>query len=361
MKENITETDILDALRHVDDPDLKKDLVTLGMVKNVRVSPGVVGFTVELTTPACPMKEMIRNACEQAIKLLVSPALKVEIEMTARVTAPQSVGLPGVRNLIAVASGKGGVGKSTVATNLAVALAGLGARVGLMDADLFGPSIPLMLGALDERPQVQTDADGNNKMVPISRYGVQLMSVGFLTDAGQSIIWRGPRASNVARQLLQDTLWDNLDYLIIDLPPGTSDIHITIAQQLPLNGALVVTTPQAVAVADARKAMDMFRTPAINVPILGVVENMSYFIPEDAPDKKYYIFGQGGADALAAEFNVPILGRIPLREPIREGGDAGAPAALQTDSLAARPFIDLAEQTARVVSILNARPTPQLA
>ena len=356
----ITPVQVLDALRHVEEPDLKKDLVTLNMVRDIVVEGRRVSFTVVLTTPACPLKEIIHNACVTAVKHLVAPDAEVHVNLTANVTpsaASASGALPGVRNLVAVASGKGGVGKSSVAVNLAVALAQRGARVGLLDADIYGPSVPLMMGLLDARPLVH-DVAGRQVMLPLEAHGVKVMSIGFLVDSNQSIVWRGPMASNAFKQLVGDTDWGELDYLICDLPPGTGDIHITLSQQFPLTGAVIVTTPQAVAVADARKAVGMFLSPAIHVPVLGVVENMAYFTPPELPDRRYHLFGQGGAQALADEFGVPVLGQVPIVEAVREGGDSGRPAALEAGAPVAQAFAALAGAVAQQLSIRNAAAVP---
>ena len=358
----ITPELVLGALRHVEEPDLKKDLVTLGMVRDVRVEGRRVSFTVVLTTPACPLKEMIHNACVTAVKHLVAPDAEVEVTLTAQVTSGKptatSGALPGVRNLIAVASGKGGVGKSSVAVNLALALAQRGARVGLLDADIYGPSVPLMLGLVDAQPYVR-EQDGRQIMIPLEAHGLKVMSIGFLVDSNQSIVWRGPMASNAFKQLVNDTDWGELDYLVCDLPPGTADIHITLAQQFPLTGAVIVTTPQPVAVADARKAVGMFLAPAIKVPVLGVVENMAWFTPSDQPDRRYHLFGQGGGQALADEFGIPVLGQIPLVEAVREGGDTGRPAALDEASPVGQAFAQLAGAVAQQLSIRNAAAVAQ--
>lgn len=356
-KPAIAEEAVWNALRQVEEPDLKKDLVSLNMVRNLRVDGLRVAFTVVLTTPACPLKDMIRNACVQAVKLLVHPDAEVEVEMTAEVTGSQpSARAAGIRNLIAVGSGKGGVGKSTVAANLAVALARAGSRVGLLDADIYGPSVPLLFGLEGERPLLR-EVNGRDLMVPFFRHGVQVMSIGFLVEPGQPVVWRGPMASKAMNQLLNDTIWDDLDYLILDLPPGTGDIHITIAQQFPLAGAVIVTTPQAVAVADAQKALAMFVSPQIGVSVLGVVENLSYFSPPDLPDRRYYLFGQGGGQSLAEQFKVPLLAQLPLVEAVRESGDAGRPAALDANTPEGRAYAELAARVAQQVSIVNARAT----
>ncbi len=272
-----------------------------------------------LTTPACPLKELLRKDCEKAIEKHFG-AIKTEIEMSSNVTTTRNNAplLPGVKNIIAIASGKGGVGKSTVAANLAVALAKTGAEVGLIDADIYGPSVPTMFNCEFEQPNVVQE-DGKNKIVPIQQYGVKLMSIGFLSDPENAVVWRGPMASSALKQFLGDTSWGELDYLLIDLPPGTSDIHLTLVQSVPVTGAVIVSTPQKVALADAQKGIAMFRQPQINVPILGIVENMAYFTPEELPNNKYFIFGENGGRNLAEKFNVPLLGQIPIVQTIRRG------------------------------------------
>ncbi|MFP4093291.1 MAG: Mrp/NBP35 family ATP-binding protein [Cyclobacteriaceae bacterium] len=355
----ITQEDILKALSTVDDPDLKQDLVSLNMIKDLKVEGQHVDFTVELTTPACPLKEVIRNACLDAIYEQVSSELQVHINMTSSVTTTRKNTplLPQVKNIIAVASGKGGVGKSTVAANLAVSLSNMGAKVGLVDADIFGPSIPTMFNCEYEQPVVKT-VNGKNLIVPLVQYGVKLLSIGFLMAADEAVVWRGPMASKALQQFLGDAEWGELDYLIIDLPPGTSDIHLTLVQSVPVTGALIVTTPQKVALADARKGLAMFRQKQINVPILGIVENMAYFTPVELPENKYYIFGQGGGKQLAEKTEVPFLGEIPLVQSIRESGDRGYPAVLNTGeealSTEQQAFEHVAHELARQVAIRNA-------
>jgi len=350
----INKEEILKALATVQDPDLKKDLVTLNMVKDVVVDDQKVSFTVVLTTPACPLKEKIRKDCEEAVKKVTGENFKIEIHMTSSVTSLRDNAplLPGVKNIIAIASGKGGVGKSTVTTNLAVALAQAGAKVGLIDADIFGPSIPVMFNCEREQPEVKV-VDGKNHIIPLEHYGVKLMSIGFLAPPDSAVIWRGPMASAALKQFISDTVWGDLDYLLIDLPPGTSDIHLTLVQTVPVTGAVIVTTPQKVALADANKGLAMFRQPQINVPVLGVVENMAYFTPEELPDNKYYIFGKDGGKNLAEKYDVPLLGQIPLVQGIRESGDSGLPAVLK-DGATAQAFKELAEAMARQIAIRNA-------
>ena len=350
----IQSDDILKALSTVEDPDLKRDLVTLNMVKDIVITEGKVSFTVVLTTPACPLKEKIRNDCEDAVRKEVGENIEIDIRMTSSVTSLRDNAplLPGVKNIIAIASGKGGVGKSTVTTNLAVALAQSGAKVGLIDADIYGPSIPLMFNCEREQPEVKV-INGKNIIVPLEQYGVKLISIGFLTPPESAVVWRGPMASSALKQFISDADWGELDYLLIDLPPGTSDIHLTLVQTVPVTGAVIVTTPQKVALADAMKGLSMFKQPQINVPVLGVIENMAYFTPDELPDNKYYIFGKDGGRNLAEKFGVPLLGQVPLVQSIRESGDSGLPAVLK-EGITAVAFQNLAENLARQVAIRNA-------
>lgn len=350
----LTKESVINALRHVDDPDIKKDLVTLNMIRDIAIDGNKLSFTVVLTTPACPLKEVIKNNCLDAISEHISPDVAVEIEMTSDVTTTRDNTplLPGVKNIIAVASGKGGVGKSTVTANLAVALARQGAKVGVIDADIFGPSMPTMFNCQHEQPGIRKEGD-KNLIIPIEQYGVKLISIGFLTPAENAVVWRGPMASSALKQFIGDTEWGDLDYLLIDLPPGTSDIHLTMVQTVPVTGAVLVTTPQKVALADAQKGLNMFLQPQINVPVLGVIENMAYFTPEELPDNKYYIFGSGGGKKLADKHNVPYIGEIPLVQGIREGGDIGYPAIMQ-EGATADAFLGIAENVAQQVAIRNA-------
>lgn len=353
----VTKEAVLKALGYVDDPDLKKDLVTLNMVSDVRIEGKKISFTVMLTTPACPMKDAIRQACENAIHHFIDKEAEVIVTMNSDVTTKRKSGeklLPGVRNIIAVASGKGGVGKSTVAVNLALALAKDGAAVGLIDADIYGPSIPTMLGIRGERPFIK-DVEGKAVMIPIEKYGIKALSIGLLVDEKQAVVWRGPMVSSALKQFVTDCDWGELDYLVIDLPPGTGDIHLTLVQTVPVTGAVIVTTPQDVALADARKAIGMFNIHPINVPVIGVIENMAYFSPAELPENKYYLFGQGGGRRLAEEFNVPFLGEIPIVQSIREGGDSGNPVVADADQhLVSNAFLQLAGEVARNIAIRNA-------
>jgi ATP-binding protein involved in chromosome partitioning len=359
----ITIDSVIDALKYVDDPDLKKDLVTLGMIKDVVVDGKNVAFTVVLTTPACPMKDMIHNACINAIKHYVDKDAVVNVNMTANVTSTRDKDmgtLSQVKNIIAVASGKGGVGKSTISANLAVALAKQGAKVGLVDADIYGPSQTIMFDVQNDMPG-KGEYEGKSKMKPVESYGVKLNSVGFLAGPDQVIALRGPMASKALTQLFTDTAWGELDYLIVDLPPGTGDIQITLCSTIPITAAVIVSTPQAVALADARKGIALFKLPALNVPVLGIVENMAYFTPAELPENKYYIFGKDGAKNLAEEMNLPLLGQIPLVQSIREAGDAGRPAVLQETTPQALAFREMAQNIAQQIAILNANKVKEKA
>lgn len=359
---SITKEQILEALKNVEDPDLKKDLVTLGMIKDLEVEGKKVNFTVVLTTPACPMKELIHKACVNAVLHFVDKEAIVEVKMTANVSERQNKGalLPGVKNIIAVASGKGGVGKSTIASNLAVALAKQGAKVGLIDADIYGPSQTIMFDVVHEKPMIKV-IDGVNKIIPVESYGVKLLSIGFFADTSQAIVWRGPMASKALTQMFSDADWGELDYMIIDLPPGTGDIHLSLVGAVPLNGVVIVSTPQQVALADAQKGVGMFQLPQINVPVLGIVENMAYFTPAELPENKYYIFGKNGAKTLAEKLQVPLLGEIPLVQSICEAGDAGRPAVMQENTPQALALMELGKNVAQQVSIVNATRTLSVA
>ena len=351
----ITIQRVIDALKHVDDPDLKKDLVTLNMVKDVSVEGKNVSFTVVLTTPACPMKDMIHNACMNAILHYVDKEAKVKINMTATVTTKKEkdeTTLRDVKNIIAVASGKGGVGKSTIAANLALGLSLQGAKVGLVDADIYGPSQHIMFGVVNEGPG-SADFNGQKKMAPVENYGIKLNSIGFLAGPNQVIALRGPMATKALSQLFYETVWGELDYLIVDLPPGTGDIQISLCSQIPLTGAVIVCTPQDVAIADARKGIALFQLPQTNVPILGLVENMAWFTPDELPNNKYFIFGQDGVKNLSEELKLPLLAQLPLVQSIRESSDAGRPAVMQDNTPQSIAFIELAQSVAQQIAIKN--------
>ncbi len=352
----MTQEDILKALSTVQEPDLGKDLVTLNMIRDLQIDDKNILFTVVLTTPACPLKEKIKSDCINAIKTIVDSDASVTVKFTSSTTSLRSDKgsvLPQVKNIIAVVSGKGGVGKSTVAANLALALAQGGARVGLMDADIYGPSVPIMFGVRGERPMM-TDVDGKAMIIPLDRYGIKLMSIGLLVDEKSAVVWRGPMASSAIKQFVTDVSWGDLDYLIIDMPPGTGDIHLTLMQTVPVTGVVVVTTPQDVALADAKKGIAMFSQAQLNVPIIGLIENMSYFVPAELPDNKYYIFGKEGGRRLAEEYDLPFLGQIPLVQSIREGGDYGIPLMMSDDQITKNGFEEVAGNVARSASMRNA-------
>ncbi|MBL7920901.1 MAG: Mrp/NBP35 family ATP-binding protein [Bacteroidia bacterium] len=352
----ITVQKVLDALKYVDDPDLKKDLVTLNMVKDVEVDGKNIAFTVVLTTPACPMKDMIHNACMNAILHYVDKEAKVKINMTATVTSKKEkdeTTLKDVKNIIAVASGKGGVGKSTVAANLALGLARMGAKVGLVDADIYGPSQHIMFGVERDAPG-PAEFNGQKKMAPVESYGVKINSIGFLAGPGQVIALRGPMATKALSQLFYDTVWGELDYLIVDLPPGTGDIQISLCSQVPVTASVVVCTPQPVAIADVRKGIGLFQLPQTNIPIIGLIENMAWFTPAELPNNKYYIFGKDGVKDLSEELNIPLLAQLPLVQSVREAADAGRPAVLQDNTPQAIAFMELAQNVAQQVAIHNA-------
>lgn len=352
----MTKEQILDALRNVQEPDLGKDLVTLNMVQDIEINGNDVSFTIVLTTPACPMKDMMGNASTNAIKLLVNKEANVKVNFTSNTTTkrtdPGTI-LPKVKNIIAVVSGKGGVGKSTVAANLALALSQGGAKVGLMDADIYGPSVPIMFGVRGERPMMM-DIEDKGMIIPLEKYGIKLMSIGLLVDEKNAVVWRGPMASSAIRQFVTDVYWDELDYLVIDMPPGTGDIHLTLMQTVPVTGAVIVTTPQDVALADAKKGIAMFGQAQMNVPIVGLVENMSYFVPAELPDNKYYIFGKEGGKRLADEYDLPFLGQIPLVQSIREGGDQGVPVMVSDDMVSRKAFEGFASYVVRSIAMRNA-------
>lgn len=356
----MTNEDILKALGNVQEPDLGKDLVTLNMVKDIAIDGKNVSFTVVLTTPACPLKDMIKNACINAIKILVDKEAEVTVNFTSNTSTNRMDGktvLAGVKNIIAVVSGKGGVGKSTIAANLAIALGEGGAKVGLMDADIYGPSQHIMFGIRGERPMMRDDGE-KGLIVPIEKYGIKVMSIGLLIDEKQAVIWRGPMVSSAIRQFVSEVDWGELDYLVIDMPPGTGDIHLTMVQTVPVTGVIVVTTPQLVALADAKKGVAMFGQAQLKVPVIGLVENMSYFTPAELPDNKYFIFGKDGGKNLADEFDIPFLGQIPLVQSIREGGDSGVPVMVSDDMASKAAFMEFAGNAARGIAMRNANLEP---
>lgn len=366
----ISKEDIRKELKKVNDPQLGENIVDLDMIKLIKVSEDSINLRIELKTPRHPQKEDIRKNCIDVTQKIAGEGVDVRVQFTSVITSGREsaaskingIGanqnlLPNVKNIIAVASGKGGVGKSTVAANLAIALAKDGAQVGLMDADIYGPSAPIMFGLRGERPKM-TKINGKGMIMPMDRYGVKVISIGFLVDEKQAVVWRGPMVSSAIKQFVSDVYWGDLDYLIIDLPPGTGDIHLTMVQTIPVTGVVVVTTPQQVALADAKKGVAMFSTGAIKVPVLGIVENMSYFTPAELPENKYYIFGKEGGKTLCKDFNIPLLGQIPLVESICEGGDVGVPALMGDDEITKSAFADFALETARQVAIRNANIDP---
>jgi ATP-binding protein involved in chromosome partitioning len=343
------ESAVLDALKVVRDPDLQRDIVSLGFIKEMKIDGGRVAFTIELTTPACPVKEQMRDQARAAV-MQVPGVSTVEVQMTAKVRQAAAgdgtrVPLPGIKNVIAVGAGKGGVGKTTLAVNVAIALARCGSKVGVIDADIYGPNVPIMLGL-----STQLTTDGQ-KIVPAEKYGLQVISMGFLTADDAPIIWRGPMLHGALQQFFREVRWVDLDYLVVDLPPGTGDIALSLSQTIPVAGAIVVTTPQKVSLADSRRAVAMYKK--LNIPPLGIVENMSYFVCPNCREEAD-IFGRGGGEQMAADLNVPFLGRIPIYQPIREGSDTGVPLVIQEpDSPAALAFMSVAERAAAQVSIAS--------
>ena len=339
---------VLDALKVVQDPDLHRDIVSLGFIKDLNISGSKVAFTIELTTPACPVKDQMRDQARAAV-LAVPGVSDVNVNMSASVRATGIGGeggrapVAGVKNIIAVGAGKGGVGKTTVAVNLAIALAKAGGRVGMIDADIYGPNVPIMLGM---KTQLTTDGQ---KILPAEKYGLQVISMGFMTADDAPIIWRGPMLHGALQQFFREVRWVDLDYLVIDMPPGTGDVALTLAQTVPVTGAIVVTTPQRVSLADSRRAVAMYKK--LNIPTLGIVENMSYFVCPDCSHESD-IFGKRGGEKMAEELGVPFLGGIPIYQPIREGGDNGVPLLIsEPDAPAARAIVDVAARAAAQVSI----------
>ncbi|WP_286752736.1 MULTISPECIES: Mrp/NBP35 family ATP-binding protein [Sphingobacterium] len=351
----VTKEQVLNALSYVEEPDLKKDLVTLNMIQNIEIEGQKISFDVILTTPACPLKDHIEHACRNAIAHFIDKNLEVQINMTSNVIGKQGAQVSGIKNIILVSSGKGGVGKSTVAANLALALHAKGAKTGLLDADIYGPSLPIMFGLEGAKPGSVEMPDGQVKIEPLEKFGLKLLSIGFFTDPNQPIPWRGPMTTSAIKQLFNDAHWGELDYLVVDMPPGTGDIHITVSQTFPIAGAVIVTTPQHVALADAVKGIGMFLMDSINIPLLGVIENMAYFTPAELPENKYYIFGKDGGKRLAEEYKVPFLGEIPLLKGISDAGDNGFPVAIDTEDPVTKSFLTIAEKVAQQLSIIHSQ------
>jgi len=358
---NFTEPKIKEALSFVIEPDLKKDIIELNLVTNIQTDENSVRFDLQLNNPAMHNKKRVLDACEMHLNRVLSATVELEVNITPIPKAPKTPMsnkvLPNVKNIIAIASGKGGVGKSTVTANLAIALVQKGYKVGLVDADIYGPSMPLMFDVENEKP-MPTDVNGKSMINPVESYGVKMLSMGFFADTDQAIVWRGPMATKALSQLFTEAHWGELDYMLIDLPPGTGDIHLSLVQTVSVTGAIVVSTPQKVALIDARKAVGMFKMESINVPVLGMVENMAYFTPEELPDNKYYIFGQDGLKSLSEETNIPLLGEIPLVQSIREAGDAGRPAILQETTPQAKAFMDFADNVVQAVAARNEQLDP---
>ncbi len=357
MSLSLTPDAVLEVLQPVQDPELQRSLVDLNMIRQVAIQGGDVSFTLVLTTPACPLREFIVEDCERAVRTLpgvTGVTVTVTAETPQQKSLPDRTGIAGVKNIVAVSSGKGGVGKSTVAVNLAVALAQAGAAVGLIDADIYGPNAPIMMGLTGADIKVRQGPQGE-VLEPAFNHGVKMVSMGFLIDPDQPVIWRGPMLNGVIRQFLYQVEWGELDYLIVDMPPGTGDAQLTLAQAVPMAGVVIVSTPQTVAIADARRGLRMFQQ--LQVPVLGVVENMSVFIPPDAPDKAYDIFGSGGGEKIAQELDLPLLGCIPLEMPVRQGGDQGLPILVKApESAAAKALWAIAQQVAARVSVAALTP-----
>jgi ATP-binding protein involved in chromosome partitioning len=348
---------IFDALEHVRYPGTGKDIVSSGMIKDdLHIEGNKISFSLVFDKTNDPFAKSVVKAAEQAILTYISEDIDIKgnisIEMK-EAPKPKVVSvLPKVKNIIAVFSGKGGVGKSTISSNLAISLASLGYKVGLLDADIHGPSMPKMFGVEDARPQME-DIDGKQYLIPIEKYGVKMLSIGFFVDPNNALVWRGSMASNALKQLITDAYWGDLDYFVMDLPPGTGDIHLTLVQTMGITGSVIVTTPQDVALADARKGANMFTNEKVNVPVLGLIENMAWFTPAELPENKYYIFGKDGGKRLAEELNIPLLGQIPIVQSIREHGDAGRPIACDTDTVSGQAFHNLAIQLVQKIDERN--------
>jgi ATP-binding protein involved in chromosome partitioning len=341
----ITKDQILDALRNVNHPAGATDIVSMNLVENIFIGKNRISFTLLFHRPNDPFINSIKKACTKVLESLIGKDIDIHIEahFPEKKISPELSAIAPIKNIIAIASGKGGVGKSTVAVNLAIAIAHTGAKVALLDADVYGPSVPKMLGAENFRPSI-IQVGEKELMIPLKKFGIKVQSIGFVVNQEEALIWRGPMATSAFKQIFSQTDWGQLDYLLIDLPPGTGDIHLTVVQEFPVTGAVIVSTPQAIALADVIKGVNMFRSDKINVPILGIVENMAWFSPAELPENKYYIFGKDGCRRLADELNVPLLGQIPIVQSICDGGDSGKPSALNPFSVEGKAFAELTEK-----------------
>ncbi len=350
----LTEEQVKHALSFVIEPDLKKDIIELNLVSNLEITENKIAFKLAVSNPAMHNKKRMEEACVHHITKTYS-GVEVEVEIIplgdAKTRSPEHrTIMPGVKHIIAVSSGKGGVGKSTITANLAAAMVLKGYKVGLVDADIYGPSIPMMFDVIHEKPEIK-EIDGKQLMIPVESHGVKILSIGFFADINQAVIWRGPMAGKALNQMFRDVHWGDLDVVFIDLPPGTGDIHLTLVNSVPVSGAIVVSTPQAVALADAKKGVNMFLNPNLKIPVIGLVENMSWFTPAELPDNKYYIFGRDGAKNLAEEINVPLIGQIPLVQSIREAGDAGRPAVLQETTPQALAILEMTNKLEKIINL----------
>ena len=350
--------EVIDALSKVVEPDLKKDIVSLGLVSDLKITDEEISFKVGVQNAAMHSRNRMQEACEFALERAFGKEVKINCEVIGmKKVETNQTKMKGVKNIIAVASGKGGVGKSTITANLAIGLAQQGYKVGLVDADIYGPSQPLMFDVQHEKP-LGKNVDGKQMIVPVESYGVKLLSIGFFADANQAVIWRGPMATKALTQMVFDADWGELDFMVLDLPPGTGDIHLSLVQSLPITGAVIVSTPQNIALADARKGINMFQLDTINVPVLGLIENMAWFTPEELPNNKYFIFGNEGAKNLASQLDIPLLAQIPIVQSIRESGDAGRPAILQEDSIVADAFKEMTKNIIKQLELRNETKAP---